>query len=53
MRGRLLNDGRAFRIVKAFRCAGELREHLARLGWSSDLGETATHFVYGSARPPG
>lgn len=52
-RERRLNDGRSFRVVKVFHDAASLERRLRALGWRADLGETATHFLYGTCRPTG
>jgi 2-polyprenyl-3-methyl-5-hydroxy-6-metoxy-1,4-benzoquinol methylase len=53
VRQRLLDDGRAFRVVKVFHEVEDLRARLADLGWQSELRQTATHFLYGTVRRAG
>jgi SAM-dependent methyltransferase len=48
---RRLNDGREFRIVKVFYEPGVLNAKLARVGFASDICQTAQYFIYGEARP--
>lgn len=45
---RRLNDGRVYDIVKIFHRADDLEQRLARLGWTADIRETDTFFLYGS-----
>jgi SAM-dependent methyltransferase len=44
---RRLNDGREFRVYKAFFQPEELRDRLQQLGWSFELQETKQYFLYG------
>ena len=46
---RRLNDGRSFRIVKLFREPAELTSDLQALGWQTEVGRTASYFVFGRA----
>jgi SAM-dependent methyltransferase len=46
---RRLNDGRSFRIVKLFRQPAELTSALHALGWKTEIGRTASYFVFGRA----
>ncbi len=48
---RKLEDGREFRIFKVFYRANSLAERLERLGWGSQLRETARYFVFGAVLP--
>jgi len=48
---RRLNDGREFRIVKLFYDPAALAAKLARVGFASDIRQTAQYFIYGEARP--
>ena len=45
---RRLNDGREFRIVKVFYEMTRLSKQLSELGWSFEVEETATYFIYGN-----
>jgi demethylmenaquinone methyltransferase/2-methoxy-6-polyprenyl-1,4-benzoquinol methylase len=45
--GRLLNDGREFRIVKVYYRPEELTGRLATLGWRVTARTTESHFLYG------
>jgi len=47
---RRLDDGRRFRIVKAFRTAADVEERCRRAGLDVDVRETATYFQYGAGR---
>ena len=44
---RLLNDGRAFDIVKVYYHPRELERRLLTLGWTAEVRETPTYFIYG------
>jgi demethylmenaquinone methyltransferase/2-methoxy-6-polyprenyl-1,4-benzoquinol methylase len=46
---RLLNDGRAFRVVKVYYEPPELQERLDRAGWEASVSSTGRYFLYGSA----
>ena len=46
---RRLNDGRSFRIIKLFRGPAELASDLQALGWQTEVGRTASYFVFGRA----
>jgi demethylmenaquinone methyltransferase/2-methoxy-6-polyprenyl-1,4-benzoquinol methylase len=46
---RLLNDGRAYRIVKIFYRPADLEQRIAQLGWHAQVRSTPTYFLYGSA----
>jgi demethylmenaquinone methyltransferase/2-methoxy-6-polyprenyl-1,4-benzoquinol methylase len=48
---RALNDGRHFEVVKVFYRPAELQERLRAVGWSFEVGATATYFLYGSGEP--
>ena len=48
---RRLNDGREFRIVKLFYDPAALVAKLARVGFASDIRQTAQYFIYGEALP--
>jgi demethylmenaquinone methyltransferase/2-methoxy-6-polyprenyl-1,4-benzoquinol methylase len=48
---RRLNDGREFRIVKVFWEPQALAARLAAIGWSAELTQTPSYFVYGHAQP--
>ncbi|HTR59685.1 MAG TPA: class I SAM-dependent methyltransferase [Casimicrobiaceae bacterium] len=48
---RRLNDGREFRIVKLFYEPAVLAAKLERVGFTSEIGQTAQYFIYGEARP--
>ncbi len=50
---RRLADGREYRIVKHWFDAAELERGIRALGWSAQLHQTASYFVYGEARPAG
>ena len=46
---RLLNDGRAYRIVKIFYRPADLEQRIEQLGWHAQVRSTPTYFLYGSA----
>lgn len=46
---RRLDDGRTFEIVKVFHEPERLAAQLRALGWTADVRQTETFFVYGSA----
>jgi hypothetical protein len=48
---RLLNDGRAFDIVKLFYEPTQLESMLADVGWRANIQSTGTYFIYGTAEP--
>lgn len=50
---RRLNDGREFRVYKIFYDPAELTEHLGRLGWTFEIGQTSHYFIYGSGSRAG
>jgi hypothetical protein len=47
---RKLNDGRVFEICKVFYEPEALSERLARLGWTVDVRQTSSYFLYASGR---
>lgn len=44
---RTLNDGRKFEIYKIFYEPDELKARLAHIGWSAEIRQTSTYFIYG------
>jgi demethylmenaquinone methyltransferase/2-methoxy-6-polyprenyl-1,4-benzoquinol methylase len=48
---RVLNDGRAFDIVKVFYEPVGFTTQLEPLGWRGEVSETANFFIYGTASP--
>lgn len=48
---RMLNDGRAYRIIKSYYTAETLSRQLTGLGWRPKIHETSRYFVLGSVRP--
>lgn len=47
---RHLADGTRHQLVKLVRDCGELRRHLAGLGWQADIGQTGPDWMLGEAR---
>ncbi len=47
---RRLNDGREFEIYKVFYERDSLAARLAKLGWTADVRETPTYFIYACSR---
>ena len=48
---RRLNDGRTFEIVKVFYQPEGLEGRLERMGWSAEVEQTGTFFLYANAAP--
>jgi SAM-dependent methyltransferase len=45
---RRLNDGREYRVYKIFYDRDELTRRLSNLGWSFEIEETRSYFIYGA-----
>lgn len=53
IRGRRLNDGREYRVVKVFHEPAALEKRLAALGWEVPVRTTGEFFLFGAGRRSG